>query len=181
MLQQIVRQADEWQPDFIWVNDSALCADMINKPHEDYPMRVDVTKEMIDTLVEYMQGYGIKELQERDIKQIHSTIMPDLHVSGRSYRVSDDIVVAQTFKAVAHEYLPELMDHILPVRIIEEELSERERYNNPNLIKNEFDLVRWYSIFETIHPFDDGNGRVGGTVIGVLSYLMENRYLAPLQ
>ena len=44
-------------------------------------------------------------------------------------------------------------------------------------------LLDWYSDFETIHPFQDGNGRVGGVVVAVYSNLWstEGKYLAPCQ
>ena len=38
-------------------------------------------------------------------------------------------------------------------------------------------LTKWYKIFETIHFFEDLNGRIGGIVINILSYLLTGKYL----
>lgn len=38
-------------------------------------------------------------------------------------------------------------------------------------------LTEWYKVFETIHFLNDLNGRVGGIVINVLSYLLIGKYL----
>lgn len=38
-------------------------------------------------------------------------------------------------------------------------------------VKKTDDLVEWYTKFQTIHPFTDGNGRVGGIIVAVLHKL----------
>lgn len=38
-------------------------------------------------------------------------------------------------------------------------------------------LTEWYKIFETIHFFEDLNGRLGGIVVAVLSFLLTKKYL----
>ena len=38
-------------------------------------------------------------------------------------------------------------------------------------------LTTWYKIFETIHFFEDLNGRLGGIVINILSYLTTNKFI----
>jgi fido (protein-threonine AMPylation protein) len=39
--------------------------------------------------------------------------------------------------------------------------------------------LAWYQQFETIHPFIDGNGRVGGVVIAVLSFNVNGVFTVP--
>ena len=38
-------------------------------------------------------------------------------------------------------------------------------------------ITEWYKVFETIHFFEDLNGRIGGIVINILSYLLTGKYL----
>ena len=42
-------------------------------------------------------------------------------------------------------------------------------------------LRHWYFDFETIHPFVDGNGRVGGIIIAAATHRQHGIYLAPGQ
>lgn len=39
------------------------------------------------------------------------------------------------------------------------------------------ELTNWYKLFNQIHFFEDLNGRIGGIVINILSYILTNKYL----
>ncbi len=39
------------------------------------------------------------------------------------------------------------------------------------------EIIEWYKVFETIHFFEDLNGRIGGIVINILSYCLTGKYL----
>lgn len=45
---------------------------------------------------------------------------------------------------------------------------------NTNILKY---LTEWYKTFQNIHFFSDLNGRLGGIVINILSYLLTGKYL----
>jgi hypothetical protein len=38
-------------------------------------------------------------------------------------------------------------------------------------------LTQWYKVFETIHPLNDLNGRVGGLIINIVSHNLTGKYL----
>ena len=63
---------------------------------------------------------------------------------------------------------------------IEEHGLEIIRFDD---MRDEFDIIRWYRALMIVHPFADGNGRVGGVIAAVASnYLFEGReLLAPCQ
>ena len=55
------------------------------------------------------------------------------------------------------------------------------KYDNINTLDK---LKEWYYDFESIHPFEDGNGRVGGIILGAFSRIIEPKgklWLAPEQ
>jgi fido (protein-threonine AMPylation protein) len=43
-------------------------------------------------------------------------------------------------------------------------------YGRPETVEA---LKGWYTDFETIHPFQDGNGRVGGVIVAAWSHMLE--------
>jgi hypothetical protein len=42
---KVMAHANQWKPKFTWLDDLLEVANTINKPHEDYPLRVPVTSE----------------------------------------------------------------------------------------------------------------------------------------
>lgn len=153
---EIEHQAKQWQPNFFYVDDAATVADAINKPHEDYPNRVAATQEMIETLVEG----NYNSITEFDAKSIHSHIFKGSNIATGKYRQKSVTVGDHTPPDGVH--IPELISNIFPVS------------TNSN-------LKTWYSLFQTIHPYEDGNGRVGGVIVAVLSKLKSDKFLAPKQ
>ena len=154
--------AKEWNPSHTWVNTIDQAADNINRPHEDYPEFVSTTKNAIKTTIMWLKEGSLKE---RDIRSIHQLCMDGNYkiVLGEWRK---NLVTIQNEKdgdvipAEPHE-IPMMMMSILPV---EANMDEKE-------------IVNWYKLFETIHPFSDGNGRVGGTIMAALSFLKYGKYL----
>lgn len=143
-----------WPPKFHWVPTVEEAADRINLPHEDFPDRVIRTREMIEWvssgLIPGSLGYTITQDL---IRQIHSHIMSEFDWRGK-YRAADVRVGA--YRAPRAWKVPDLMAGTHPI-----------------VIANILDLQRWYLNFEEIHPFRDGNGRVGGVIISAISHALE--------
>jgi len=121
------------------------------------------------TLYEYANNQhelGEFELRLSDLKQIHTLLMRYEHKIGTftgklgGFREEDVIVTQSTFTPIHHHQLQKL----LPILI---------EWHNNYFKKPSFDLLTFFAgshvLFETIHPFRDGNGRVGRIL---LSYLL---------
>jgi len=144
-----------FKPKFKTVDTVDKVADCINMPHEDYPARVPLTQLMVETLI----GNGCSKIDTFTMRQVHSAVFHGLASRG-GYRT-------------------------MPVTVSGNPTSDplliAEQMEELGSVSVSDDLSEWYRKFQTIHPFEDGNGRVGGIVVAVLSYLRDGVYMAPCQ
>ena len=135
-----------WNPTFKWVDSIAKAADAINLPHEDYPMRIPATHLAIESKV--------LPMDTKSLHKIHKKVFGDMSFGGK-------------FRDLNVRVGPHVAPNHYQVSALMEELC---KVHNP-LIQTEEALIDWYTDFETIHPFQDGNGRVGGIVVAQYSHL----------
>jgi excisionase family DNA binding protein len=127
------------------------------------------------TLYEYAENqYEMGEFQLRlsDLKQIHTLLMRYEHQLGSykgilgGFRDENVAVTQSTFTPLSFQYLSQM----LPVLI---------EWHNENIQNPQFDpitlIAASHILFETIHPFRDGNGRVGRILLSYL--LIGNGYI----
>ena len=148
----------EWNPTFEWLQTSLECADKINSYHEDYPKYVEATDRALQG------GIGKAKIDSWRLREIHRSIFSDKSFAGK-WRGID--------VRVGPHHPPQFCDVA--------ELMD-ELYFSYDIVSIE-DLIEWYKDFETIHPFQDGNGRVGGVIVATRAHALqpENGWLAPNQ
>lgn len=123
--------------------------------------------------IDYCIDNAEEELSEEMIKKLHYIIKHDTKDSLLSwfavgeYKTRANVVGGQeTSKpSEVHEHMKELM----------------ERYNNKEFITVE-DIIEFHAEFERVHPFQDGNGRVGRLIVlkeclrhNIIPFIIEDR------
>ena len=152
---RLITRFDNWSPEFSWVLNPIRCAKAINLPHEDYPDRVSAT---LFCLIRLFQGHkdtvGGLSIPNNILKDLHGIMFVDEPFTGqfRNRNVTVSTYWPPSYTLVT-TYMKELEYKYQSIDSIEE-------------------LESWYYDFESIHPFQDGNGRVGGVVVGAFSRII---------
>lgn len=156
---------DPFQPDFVYQTNVHLCADLINSFHpDDYPKYVGRTATaLLNRMHTRWPGQGWPD--KSHLQSLHYAIFRwDKPSQWRQVRV-----IVGRHRPPGPEEVPALMRELY------------ETYRTRPVTRD--NLTAWYRDFETIHPFLDGNGRVGGCVVALLSHrcnFNEGRFLTPL-
>lgn len=152
------RVSKEWNPILTEVNTIEEASDNINFPHEDYPEFVDNTLLALEETISILKrGY----LVEGNIKTIHKICMEGKEIQIGVYRGGTVTVGGQLVPPQPY-LIGTWMMSIMPVGTDYQKTLE--------------DVIKWYKEFETIHPFEDGNGRVGGIVLAAMSFILTGKY-----
>ncbi len=129
-------------PRFSIQQDARKSADIINLPHEDYPYRIKATKEAIKMFPQAV-------LNKMIILGIHNHVMNDCDFRGRRRDI-------QVYVGEDTPPPPLLIDNLIHELL--EDCYKPESGRDDHMKQR---LMDFYYRFEKIHPFEDGNGRVG--------------------
>lgn len=144
-----------FEPRFHWEPSLGACADRINRPHEDYPRYVGQTARAIEVRRQKPAWpCGNIWPHALDLQGLHW----DIFEGKISSLWRETEVMVGLHKAPPWQQVERLMGDLAEIYADLEPTPERIR--------------EWYIDFETIHPYIDGNGRVGGCVVT----LMMDRY-----
>ena len=158
-----------WIPKFKWVSSLSVAADIINSWHEDYPKYVKNTESAIKEIISLMNFYDplrVGTISNNYLNFGHKYICNDKYFAGHFREVN--VIVGQ---------------HIPPrYENIERLMENFEEVWGENIIDID-SLISFYSDLMTIHPWQDFNGRCGGTFVAAFSNIFEPEkgYLAALQ
>jgi fido (protein-threonine AMPylation protein) len=163
----------EWQPTFQREDSIKACADSINLSHDDYPEYVDLTIDAIEYTIEMLEQWI--PIDEHFVKRIHSMIFRgrtdievgdwrkiQVHIGSNSGKV--------LFEPCPPYMIPSLMMDLHPMQV--DELYMQGEFSRDA-------LTDYYRKLETIHPFQDGNGRVGGVIYTACMQYLFKEWWAP--
>lgn len=179
----------KFDPKFYLETNLNICSDKINRFHEDYPCRIDITSKIIDS------HKHISNITESLLLSIHKSVMNTSGVNKDDelvYPLKEELLGVyrnHNVKVGGHipsdwKLVPEQIKKIVPLEFSGGLLNINGVAVNreANIHYNElviFALTKWYIDFQTIHPFSDGNGRVGGIVMAIMGYVMTGKFLTP--
>lgn len=146
-----------WEPSFTWVETATEAADQINSFHEDYPRRVAVTESLLE-----LPFRGPWTPARVPTQEVHALALSAIHWFLFQQDAADAGQLRKVDVRVGNhrppnwELVPKLMGEL------------QQRYLGK--IDSVEALQEYYYDFETIHPFPDGNGRVGGIIVATFAH-----------
>lgn len=115
---------------------------------------------------------SVGDFSHTEILAIHSELMkgaPNAHIAGR-FRTVQNWIGGNDYNPCGADYVPP------PPEYVEELVRDLCEAVNEDLLPPLVQAALVHAQFETIHPFDDGNGRTGRALIHVV---LKRRGVAP--
>ena len=108
-----------WNPTFKWAEAISEAADMINRPHEDYPMRIPTTHLAIESKV--------LPIDIKSLLKIHKGVFGDTHHGGKlrkvNVRVGSHVAPEHSQVSALMKELYDVHSPLIPIGILEHTLS----------------------------------------------------------
>ncbi|MBF0252596.1 MAG: Fic family protein [Candidatus Omnitrophica bacterium] len=95
----------------------------------------------------------VKALSEEFIKSLHAKLMQGLHNNAGNYSVYERVIRGLEIALTHPSDIPEEMNHLISA------------WNEGLSTKTIKDIAEFHIAFELIHPFGDGNGRLGRLIM----------------
>jgi len=153
-----LRHGAIWIPEFKKVDSIEAAAHYINIPYEDFPDRVNDTQMALNYVKNIMIMQGYEPAYSHHLEFLHEIVFgrdPKNESHAGKFRLGN--VRVATHVAPDWSLVPKLMREL--------------EWRYPILDTIEL-LKEWYTDFSTIHPFQDGNGRVSGIVVAAISHYL---------
>ncbi len=151
------------------INDAILPIEEIRKEDRNDWLEVKNYSDAMNFAVEELRNFP---LSNRLIKKTHSILLKGVrgkHKKPGEFRKSQNWIGGRTLNDAA--YIPPKEHLIVPLMSDMEKFIHNSQINTPELIK--IGIIHYQ--FETIHPFLDGNGRMGRLLITL--YLIDKKIL----
>ena len=174
----------KWQPNFHYTNDLDAVVDDICKPHEDYIVLGirDKVNEIIFREIEYYQANPDATITFADVCNWQKELFKHkLELISESDDEKIRNLPNQYINLGLRKSLVTVGEDTPPNPMFLEELKELcfpLTFKSSNVSINVLErLTEWYKTFEHIHFFEDLNGRLGGIVINILSFLLCENFM----
>lgn len=154
-----------------------------NQNHETYSITFADICNWQKELFEYkvLLWSDLTKLDDEEDFEVEVCSFPNLYIN---LGLRSTTVKVGNFTPPHPMFLEDLKVMCFPLKIDSEFLTLPSVYDNGLINGSKIDdeyfkywITEWYKIFQTVHYFEDLNGRLGGIVINILSYILTNKYL----
>lgn len=170
-----ISRESSFQPEFVFTDWESDAVDSILAPHEDYHLDLDpICRQILRSYrFDYQDSVEIHvndafTIQKRLLSYKQSVYDRSKHGPLSNLYIDlgyrNGAVTVNGNETPHHMFMEDLCKGIFPIVI--------NRKSNNNL-----DIFEWFKHFQTIHPLNDLNGRVGGLILNIMSYHLYRKYV----
>jgi Fic family protein len=139
-----------------WLAEAAFAPEHAGETARQVLANIDATRRAIDL------GAAGRDLTTNDIRQMHELLMREDHATGRhagQFRTRQNWIGGRSDSPRGAAFIPPPPEHVEPL------MRDLASFLNRDDLPAVAQAAIAHAQFETIHPFVDGNGRVGRCLI----------------